>query len=178
VRNFTRELIGTLVIAMAIFLLVRLVVGSYTVTSQSMEPGLQIGQWIVINKLAYKTNHPSRGDIIFYKTPDGDLNQLKRIIGLPGDIVDIHGKAVYLNGRQLKEPYIASQSDYTVEEFQIPPDNFFIMGDNRNNSNDSSTGWTLPAKNILGKAWIITWPPDEWGGAGNYNLDSQISASE
>jgi signal peptidase I len=103
---------------------------------------------------------------------------MKRVIGLPGDIVEVADGAVFLNGHQLKEPYTASPAHYTVAEYQVPPDSYFVLGDNRNNSNDSSTGWTVPGVNIQGRAWILTWPPTKWGEAGNYNLSSQLAAAE
>jgi signal peptidase I len=135
-RSFVRELIGTLVIAIIVFLLLRLVVGSYAVISQSMEPGIQAGQRLLINKLAYKFHEPVRGDIVFYKSPEGDLDQMKRIIGLPGDIIEMHDRAVFLNGHQMTEPYVTNQAGYSIPEYQVPPGNYFVLGDNRNNSTD------------------------------------------
>ena len=105
-RNFVKELIGTLIIAIVIFILLRLIVGSYAVISDAMEPGMQVGEHILINKIAYHFSEPERGDIVYYKSPNGDLDQLKRIIGLPGDIVEVKDNAVYVNGNKLKEPYI------------------------------------------------------------------------
>jgi signal peptidase I len=176
-RSFVRELIGTLVIAIAIFLLLRLVVGSYTVVSPSMEPGVQAGERLIINKLAYRFSQPARGDIVFYKSSEGDQDQLKRVIGLPGDVVEVKDGVVYLNSLKLTEPYIGNPASYNVDKFQIPPERFFILGDNRQNSHDSSTGWTVPLGNILGKAWISIWPPGQRGGVGHFDLSAQLSAS-
>ena len=88
-RNFVRELIGTLVIAIIIFILLRLVVGSYAIISDAMEPGLHVGERLLINKIAFQFDEPARGDIIYYKSPNGDLDQMKRVIGLPGDIIEV-----------------------------------------------------------------------------------------
>jgi signal peptidase I len=177
-RGFARELIWMLAITIVIFLGLRLVVGSYAVVSQSMEPGMQVGERLLVNKLAYKFHDPERGDIVYFKSPETNLNQMKRIIGLPGDIIQVSSGVVYLNGHQISEPYVHEIARYNVLEFQIPAANYFVLGDNRNNSNDSSTGWTVPADNILGKAWILTWPPNEWGAVGNYNLSLQLAAAE
>jgi len=175
-RNIVREFIITLVITLLIFLILRLVIGSYSVISQTMEPGMQIGQRLLINKTAYTFSKPQRGDIVYYTSPDGNLNQMKRIIGLPGDVIEIQDGKVSVNGITLSEPYVTNPAAYTLLPYQVPPDNYFILGDNRNNSNDSSAGWTVPRANIQGKAWIFTWPPDKWGSVGNFNLSSQLPA--
>lgn len=176
-RNFVRELIGTLVIAIVIFIILRLVVGSYAVISDAMEPGLQVGERLLINKIAFRFEEPDRGDIVYYKSPNGDLDQMKRVIGLPGDIIEVKDKAVYVNGIELNEPYVKDPPGYTLLAYQVPSNHYFVLGDNRNNSNDSSTGWTVPKENVLGRAWLFTWPPDKWGGVDNYPLTQQISSS-
>ena len=175
-RNIVREFIITLVITLLIFLILRLVIGSYSVISQTMEPGLQIGQRLLINKAAYTFSQPQRGDIVYYTSPDGNLNQMKRIIGLPGDVIEIQDGKIAINGITVSEPYVTNPAAYTLLPYQVPPNNYFILGDNRNNSNDSSAGWTVPRDNLSGKAWIFTWPPDKWGSVGNFNLSSQLPA--
>jgi signal peptidase I len=175
-RNIVREFIITLAITLVIFLVLRLVIGSYAVISQTMEPGMEIGQRLLINKAAYTFSQPQRGDIVYFSSPDGTRNQMKRIIGLPGDVIEIQDGTVSINGIKLSEPYVANPAAYTLLPYQVPPENYFILGDNRNNSNDSSAGWTVPRDNIQGKAWIFTWPPVKWGSAGNVNLSSQLSA--
>jgi len=177
-RNFAKELIGTLVIAIVIFILLRLVVGSYAVISDAMQPSFQVGERLLINKMAYHFGEPERGDVVYYKSPNGDLDQLKRIIGLPGDIIEVRNNSVSINGIKLKEPYIKDPPGYTLLAYQVPTNNFFVLGDNRNNSNDSSTGWTVPRENILGRAWLFTWPPDKWGGVENYPLGQELTAAE
>ncbi len=176
-RNFVRELIGTLVIAIVIFILLRLVVGSDAVISDAMEPGLHVGERLLINKIAFRFDEPNRGDIVYYKSPNGDLDQMKRIIGLPGDIIEVKDRAVYIDGNKLNEPYVKDPPGYTLLAYQVPSNNYFVLGDNRNNSNDSSTGWTVPKENIMGRAWLFTWPPNKWGGVDNYPLSLQLPAS-
>jgi signal peptidase I len=176
-RHIIRDLIITVVLAGLVFLLVRFVLGSYTVAGESMEPGLPKGQQLLIYRPAYAWSSPQRGDIVFFRSPEGNPFQLKRVLGLPGDLVEVRDNAVYINNTRLVEPYIIEQPQYTLEPFRVPPGNYFILGDNRNNSSDSSSGWTVPEENIQGRAWIITWPPSHWGGAGNYPLDSQLKGS-
>lgn len=177
-RNLVREVIATLVLAIIIFLLLRLVVGSYAVISESMQPGLQIGERLLINKMAFHFGEPTRGELVYYKSPSGDLDQLKRIIGLPGDVIQVKDNAVYVNGVKLSEPYVKDPPGYTLASYQVPPNNYFVLGDNRNNSNDSSSGWTVPRENIMGRAWIFTWPPDKWGTVEGYALDSQLASAK
>jgi signal peptidase I len=177
-RNFFIGLIVTLAVALAIFLVGRLVVGSYSVVSQSMEPGIQLGQRLLVYKMAYNYSDPDRGDVVYYTSPEDNLDQLKRIIGLPGDVVEVKNSTVYVNGIKLTEPYVKSPPAYSLGSYQVPPNNYFVLGDNRTNSNDSSAGWTVPRENIRGRAWIYTWPPDKWGLADNYPLDSEMTTAE
>jgi len=177
-RGFFRDLIVILIVTFLIFMGRRLMIGSYAVVSPAMEPGIRTGQRILVNKLAYKVSEPERGDIVYYRTPEGGRSQMKRLIGLPGDIVQIDQGVVFLNGHQLSEPYVSEPAGYTLSLYQIPSGCYFVLGDNRNNSNDSHDGWTVPSAALLGKAWILSWPPDEWGSAGNYNLTSQLATAE
>ncbi len=176
-RKTIRDLVITLVLAALVFLLVRFVLGNYTVAGESMEPGLQKGQQLLIFRPAYAWASPQRGDIVFFRTPEGNPFQLKRVIGLPGDMVEVRANSVYINNIRLSEPYLSEPPEYTLKPFSVPPDNYFILGDNRNNSSDSSSGWTVPEKNIQGRAWIVIWPPSKWSGAGHYYLDPQLNPS-
>ena len=86
----------------------------------------------------------------------------------PGETVEITDGAVYLDGHQLDEPYIKKPPTYTYPEHKVPQNEYFVLGDNRNNSEDSHTGYTVPRENIIGKAWLSIWPPGEWGVIPNY----------
>jgi signal peptidase I len=153
-------------------------VGSYTIISVSMEPGLNEGQRILVNKLAYRLGEPERGEIIIFRSPENNLILIKRVIGLAGDMVEIKNSAVLVNQNQLKEPYIKEPPSYTYTSFQVPADHFFVLGDNRNNSRDSHTGWTVPRENIVGRAWIFTWPPGKWGLIPTYPLNLELASTE
>jgi signal peptidase I len=173
-RNFVKELMVTVVLAAVIFLLLRLVVGGHSVVGESMSPALNPGERVLINKVAFKYSQPDRGEIVCYKSPETDIEQLQRIIGLPGDIVEVKDRTVYINQVPLQEPYVKYPPKYAILPYQIPPGNYFILGDNRNSGHDSLIGWSVPRENILGKVWVYAWPPDKWGGVDNFPLDSQL----
>jgi signal peptidase I len=176
-RTFARDFIGILVLASIIFVLLRLVVGACSVANQSMEPSLQAGECLLVNKMAYRFEEPSRGDVVHYRIPGQDDSGVKRIIGLPGDYVEIRNSSVYVNGIKLIEPYVKNQPSYDLLAYQVPPGCFLVLGDNRN-YNDPSESWIVPRDDIIGRAWIYTWPPDKWGKVQNYPLNTQMVAVE
>lgn len=161
-----REVIITILIAVGVFFLLRLTVQSYTVVMSSMEPNFQEGECIMVNKVSYHSSGPQRGDVIVFNPPPPNEESpypfIKRVIGLPGDIVEIKDGKVSINGTSLVEEYIMAPPNYTMPATEVPENEYFALGDNRNNSNDSHTGWTVPRDNIIGKAWFIYWPPSKW----------------
>ena len=172
--KFVRDIIITIVAALAIFLILQAAVGSFKVYGMSMTPSIQHGDYIMVNKAAYFFHEPNRGDVIVFHSPRNPGSDLiKRIIGLPGDTVEVKNSKVFVNGTPLTEPYIMEQPKYQYPLQQIPEDNYFVLGDNRNNSADSHTGWFLPRENIIGKAWFSYWPPVDWMGIKHYPILSQ-----
>ena len=170
-KTFFREILAIIILAVVITLLLHTTIQTSVVITSSMESTLQVGQRLLINKVAYKFHEPERGDIIVFRPPNSsEVLYIKRIIGLPGDTIEIKMRAVYVNGSKLDEPYIREPPAYTFPQYEIPENNYFLLGDNRNNSSDSHTGWTLPRQDIIGKAWLSIWPPDRWGLAPNYPL--------
>ncbi len=174
-----REVISTLLIALVIFLGINTTLQNAEVRYSSMVPTLYSGERVFISKLAYKFGRtPQRGDIVVFAPPDqmgSGEDFVKRIIGLPGEVVQVKNRVVYIHKADgtivaLDEPYIKDPAlgDYTSAV--IPPGEYFVMGDNRNNSNDSRMGWTVPFADIVGKAWIAVWPPSLWGLAPNYHF--------
>ena len=85
--------------------------------------------------------------------------------------------SVYVNGSPLDEPYIKESPKYTFPQYDIPENNYFVLGDNRNKANDSHAGWTVPHQNIIGKAWFSIWPPDKWGLVAHHPLHEQLVSS-
>jgi len=156
-----REIVETLLLTFFIFWLVNSFVGRYRIDGSSMNPTLQDGQYLLINNFSYYLSEPDQGDIIVFKHPNSDLNLIKRVIGLPGDHVEIHDRQVMVNGVLLNEPYIQADPTY-IGDWTVPADEFFVLGDNRNSSSDSHSWGFLPEENIIGKAEVVYWPISDW----------------
>jgi signal peptidase I len=175
-KHLLRDILAPILLAVAIFFLLHTFVPSYVIASPSMEPSLLVNQRILVSKISYNFHEPERGDIItFY--PQGDreaIPYIKRIIGLPGETVEIKQGVVYIHKGDgtvltLDEPYIKEAPTRPYYGDIIPDNEYFVLGDNRNNSSDSRTGWTVKYEYIIGKAWISIWPPQEWGLAPNHS---------
>jgi signal peptidase I len=128
------------------------------IPSKAMEPTLQVNDRLVINKLTYQFRQPERGDIVVFSPTEALQQQniqdplIKRIIGLPGDKVQVRGRQVYINDRPLTETYISDKPEYEWGPMVVPPNSYFVLGDNRNNSYDSHFWGFVPRENIIGKA--------------------------
>ena len=161
--RFLLDVVETIVLSVLLFAGINTVSARIRVDGFSMEPTLLNGEFVIVNKLAYKLGSPSVGDVIVFHYPrDPSQEYIKRVIGLPGDQVKVSGGQVYVNGTQLSEPYIASAPRYS-NEWTVPEDGLFVFGDNRNNSSDSHNWGAVPMGNIIGKALFVYWPPDQWG---------------
>ncbi|MBI2860862.1 MAG: signal peptidase I [Chloroflexi bacterium] len=177
-KAFFRETLITIALAVAIFFLIQATVQTFIVVGSSMEPSFHDGQRLLVNKVVYKLSQPERGDVIVFEPPNGWRGDyIKRLIALPGDKVEISKGVVYVNGSKLDEPYIKAPPDYRMDETTVPGDKYFVLGDNRGNSNDSHNGWLVPAENIVGKVWIRLWPPTSWGPVPKYDLAGQLGAA-
>jgi len=160
--HFVKDVLETLVLAVLLFLAINAVSARIRVDGSSMVPTLNDGQFVMVNRLVYKYSDPDHGDVVVFHYPrDPDQEYIKRIIGLPGDTVTITNGHVYINGQELDEPYIAASTRATGE-WQVPGDHLFVLGDNRNNSQDSRNFGFVSMDNIIGKAIFIYWPPDNW----------------
>lgn len=164
-RSAVREMVETIIFTLVIYVLVRtFVFENYRVVGHSMVPTLEDNQFLVVSKLDYRLHEPHRGDIIVFRDPrDPDRKLIKRIVGLPGETVDVRNGQVFINERRLDEPYIPSLGRYNQPPVPIPGDQYYVLGDNRNNSSDSHNWGTLPEDKIVGKAWLSYWPPELWG---------------
>ncbi|MFC1927342.1 signal peptidase I [Chloroflexota bacterium] len=158
-----REIAITVLIALAVFAVLRLTMQSYTVVMSSMEPNFYQGDCIMVNKVSYRSSDPQRGEVIVFNPPfDSRHPFIKRVVGLPGEIVEIRDGNVFVNGIALDEEYVMAPPNYTMPATGVPESEYFVLGDNRNNSNDSHTGWMVPRDNIIGRAWFVYWPPSRW----------------
>ncbi|MEK6754081.1 MAG: signal peptidase I [Chloroflexota bacterium] len=160
--RFALDIIETLFLAVVLFVGINAISARVRVDGTSMLPTLENGEFVLVNKMSYRIGEVDRGDIIVFHFPLNPEEELiKRVIGLPGDQVQVQDGQVYVNGQLLNEPYIAQAPSYTgvwtILEGQI-----FVLGDNRNNSNDSKDWGLLPADNLVGKAVLIYWPPPLW----------------
>jgi signal peptidase I len=166
-----REIVETLLLTFFIFWIVNGLVGRYRIDGSSMNPTLQDGQYLIINNFSYYVDNPEAGDVIVFHHPASNLNLIKRVIGLPGDEVMIKDDVVMVNGIVLDEPYILAAPHYTYNGV-VPQDEYFVLGDNRNNSSDSHSWSFLPEDHIVGKAMLIYWPPSDWDFVPHYELDT------
>jgi signal peptidase I len=161
-RSLLRETLETVLLTLIIFLVLNTATGRFQVRGSSMEPTLQDGQYLVIGKLIYWVHPPERGDIIVFEPPTNPSDDyIKRIVGLPGERIEIQGGAVWVDGVLLEEPY-TNPGSYSGA-WNLGDGEYFVLGDNRNNSSDSHNWGVLPEGNVVGKAWLCYWPPEKWG---------------
>ncbi len=174
-----REVAITVLIALAVFAVLRLTMQSYTVVMSSMEPNFYQGDCIMVSKVSYRSSGPQRGEVIIFNPPfDSAHPYIKRVIGLPGEIVEIRDGSVFVNGIPLEEEYVMAPPNYTMPATGVPENEYFVLGDNRNNSNDSHTGWMVPRDNIIGRAWFVYWPPSRWRVVKHYSYPELNGAGE
>ena len=166
---WTRDVLETLLLAAVIFLMVNSLTGRYEVQSISMEPTLHEGQYLVVSKFAYWLQPPQRGDIVVLDPPDqrSQIPYIKRVIGLPGDQVEVRSGRVWINGIALNEPYVSGPPLYE-RAFQLRSGEYLVLGDNRNNSSDSHVWGTVPEENLIGKTIFRYWPIDKVGPIPHY----------
>jgi signal peptidase I len=163
-----REVLETMIPAVIIALLINLLLAQATrVYGQSMEPNLHSNQRLVVEKISYNRwwpiRGPQRGDVIVFRVnADSDL-LIKRVIGLPGDRVEIRNGQVFINGQHLDEPYLAPSIYGDYGPVDVPPLYVFVLGDNRGFSNDSRAFGPLSLESVIGRAWFSYWPPEQWG---------------
>lgn len=167
-----RENILTVAIALILALLIRTFLAeSRYIPSDSMVPTLYPGDRLVVEKLFHRFRPPQPGEIVVFQPPEvlqvmgygADQAFIKRVIALPGQVVQVHQGQVYLDHQPLAERYTAEVPKYEWGPLRVPEHEFFVMGDNRNNSNDSHVWGFLPEQNIIGRATFCFWPPGRVG---------------
>lgn len=162
-RRSIKDILEIGLVSIVLFLGINAVSARIRVESVSMQPTLFAGNFVVVNKLAYHFGEPSRGDIIvFHFPPNPELDPyIKRVIGLPGERVLVADGKVFVNGAAISEPYLEAQT-LQGGEWEVPQASLFVMGDNRNNSSDSRAWGMVPLDMVIGKAFVVYWPPEKW----------------
>ena len=186
-RAIIRELFETVILALLIFLALQFSVQNYTVQGSSMRPTLEEGEYVLVNKLVYLRFNPNelvsalpfidiaedqvmfpfhpprRGEVVIFHFPrDKSRDFVKRVVGIPGDTVEIRKGQVYVNGTPRDEPYITRPGVGSLAETTVPEGTFFVLGDNRAASNDSRDWGPVPFDDIVGRAWVSFWPLNRW----------------
>ena len=161
-KRFVFDILETIVLAVVLFVGINALSARVRVDGYSMRPTLEDGEFVLVSKLSYFWGDVTRGDIVVFHFPLNPEEELiKRVIGLPGDRVMVENGQVYVNGQAISEPYIA-QSPLYSGEWLVEENHLFVLGDNRNNSNDSKDWGLMPMENLVGKAVLIYWPPPMW----------------
>ncbi len=162
--GFLRDILETLIPAVLLALLISHFIAQTTyVYGYSMEPNLHDQQRLIVEKMSYHFHTPRRGDIVIIDMGTGEIPLIKRVIGLPGETVEIQDNQVLINGQPLAEPYLSNVRQYDYGPVQVPAGYFFAMGDNRSASADSRTYGPFAVDRILGRAWLSYWPLEDAG---------------
>lgn len=163
IRRFIRDVLETVLLSLVLFMGINAISARIRIESISMQPTLYAGDFVIVNKVAYKIGDVERGDVVVFRYPPDPEREpyIKRVIGLPGDEVRVEGGKVHVNGEALTEPYIAAAPGYQGT-WTVPDESLFVLGDNRNSSSDSHSWGMVPVENVIGKAEVVYWPPSEW----------------
>lgn len=162
-HRLAREIVETVVLTILMFLVIRLAVQNFNVDGMSMEPNLHNQELILVDKWSYLFHPPTRGDVIvFVAPPNPKQDYVKRVIGLPGDVISVQGTSIIVNGRTLSEGYVdPHRQGNPFPAFSnriVPPNAYFVLGDNRAGSSDSRDWGCVPKENIVGRAALVYWP--------------------
>jgi signal peptidase I len=178
--TLVRELLETIVLIGLFYTLVNLASVRFYIEGPSMQPNFWADQFLIVSRANYLLGSPQRGDIVVFDPPgdDGTPNEpllIKRLIGLPGETVELHEGQVYINGTPLNEPYTKEPCTRSCSDnsWQLGADEYFFMGDNRNNSRDSRAFGPVTKNRIIGEAVIRYWPPPDWGIVTRYRFPEQ-----
>ena len=163
-------LVETLLVAGLVFFTLEFATARFQVEGPSMQPGLHTGQYVLADQLAYRLGSPQRGDLVTVRPNVPSSPQyIKRLMGLPGDSLAVKNGALWINGAKITEPYLAEPPRY-VGAWQLGPDEYFVLGDNRNDSDDSHIWGSVRRPAITGKVVLVYWPLTQAGLAPNFSF--------
>lgn len=154
------EWLKAILFAVGIALVIRLVLFTpIVVDGESMLPSLKDGERLIVNKAIYLIKEPERGEIVVFHAAQGK-DWIKRVIGEPGDMIEVNNGQLYINGERVEEPYLDESYGYIMDDFrvEVPQHQLFVMGDNRANSRDSRNIGTIPIESVVGRAELVFWP--------------------
>jgi signal peptidase I len=168
------EVLESFIIAVVVvFLVVRpFMVQAFYIPSESMTPTLVENDRILVSKLSYRMGAPGRHEVVVFRAPKQALSEssdeeekdfVKRIVGLPGDTIEIHNGKTYVNGKPEPASFCKEPVEYDMAPTVVPEGHYFVMGDNRNHSNDSHRWGTLEQERVIGRAVMVFWPPSRLG---------------
>jgi signal peptidase I len=161
------ELLGAVLLVVGVYLVTTLLTARFVVAGPSMQPNLETGQFLLVDRTRYVFGEPEYGDLVVFHYPQNPTDDyIKRVIGLPGDVIAFRDTQLFVNEVAVDEPYI-NEPCYPQRcedaEWTLGQDEFFVMGDNRNYSQDSRVFGPVPRHVLVGEAWLRYWPPREWG---------------
>jgi signal peptidase I len=157
-----RQVLVTILCGAVFAILLQITVQNYVVEGTSMLPNVHSGDRVLVDRLAYRVGSPRRGDIVVFRFPWSSSNLIKRVIGLPGDTVQVTPAVVRVNGQVVHEPYIRYVEQYTYRPARVPAGDYFVLGDNRVVSYDSHIWGFLPRNYLYGRVMVTYWPMNDF----------------
>ena len=173
VRVNLRQIVQVALVTLIIFAGLQFTMQSFRVQGTSMQPSFHNEEYLLVDKFTYRLSSPARGDVVVFHNPQYPSElYIKRIVGMPGETIEIRRGSLYVNGVQLEEePSFARIPQVDTYSVTVPPGYYFVMGDNRINSSGSHVFGPVSEDYIVGKVWIRYWPPSEWGLSPDYSVD-------
>ena len=181
-----RDIVEAIVLAAVVFLLLQTTVRNFKVDGSSMDPTLEHGQYLLVNRLLYlqidlerlskivpfwkaeeqasrfAIRAPKRGEIVVFQFPrDPSKDFVKRVVGLPGEVIEMKDGRVIVDGNLLDEPYLSAKDSTNKDQLRLGEGEYYVLGDNRSHSNDSRSWGPVPEANLRGKVWMVYWPVPE-----------------